>query len=59
MDFKQYEVEGLFFKTDHCSTQKGFNTFGDEGKASAIKEMRNLAVNNDFLGEFSCESLTK
>ena len=59
MDFKQEEVEGLCFKTDHGSTQKGIKKFGDEEKASAMKDACNMVVKNDCFWEFPCKSLTK
>ena len=59
MDFKHDKVEGLCFKIDQCSAQKGIKMFGDEGKASAMEEMRNLAVKNDCFGELQHESMTE
>ena len=50
MCFKGDKVEGLCFKTDQHSVQKGIKKFGHKVKASEMKEMRNLAVKKYSFG---------
>ena len=42
------EIEGLCLKTEHYSAQRGIEVFGVKGKESAMKEMKNLAIKNNY-----------
>ena len=39
--------------------QAGIKKFGGSGKMSAMKEIRNMSIKNDFFGEIKHESLTE
>ena len=52
------EVEGLCLKTKQHSIQQGIKAFGEKGKESAMKEMKNLAIKNDCFDEVEYELLT-
>ena len=59
IDCQLDEVKGLCCKTERLSMQSGVKKYGDEGKKSALKEMKNLVVKNDCFGEVEYESLTE
>ena len=59
LHFKGNEIEGLCFKTEQCSTQKGIKKFGEKLKTSAMKEMRNLAVKNDCFRKVHYDKLSQ
>ena len=59
INYQGDEIEGLCMKTEHISTQSGVKKHGEEGKTSAMKEMRNLAVKNDRFKEVNYDSLTE
>ena len=58
MDYRSDEIEGSCYKTDHHSIQSGINKCGDEGKVSAMKDIRKLAIKNNCFGELEYEDLS-
>ena len=59
LNYARDEIEELCFKTEQCSVQKGIKVFEDKGKQSAMKEIKNIAIKNNFFGEVEHESLTR
>ena len=59
LDYKGDEIEGLCLKTEQYSIQKGIQVFGDKGKESAMKEMKNLTIKNDCFDEVKYEDLSE
>ena len=59
MDYSGDEIEGLCFKTEQHSIQKGIKIYGEKGEQSAMKEMKNLAIKNECFGEIDYSSLTQ
>ena len=57
MGYTSDEIDRLCIKTEQHSVQKGIETFGEKGKESAMKEMRNLAVKNSCFEELDYDSL--
>ena len=51
--FKGDEIEELCFKTEQLIMLKGAQKHGDKGKASEIKDIRNLAVKMKCLEKFN------
>ena len=41
------------------SIQRGIQKYGDKGKNSAIKEIKNLTIKNDCFGEIYYRSITQ
>ena len=59
LGFRQNEIVELSFKAQQWSVQQGIRKFGDEGKKSAMKEIKNLAVKNNCFGEVDYKSLSQ
>ena len=59
MGYTSDEIDGLCMKTEQYSVQKGIETFGEKGKESAMKEIRNLAAKNSCFEELNYDSLTE
>ncbi len=53
-DYQPNEIETLVYKTKQMRVREGIRRHGDEGKASAMKEVTNL-VENDCFGETEYE----
>ena len=58
LNYSVNEIDGLCMKTEQYSVQKGIKVFGEKGKESAMKEMRNLAMKNDCFDEVEYEALS-
>jgi len=59
LGFKQNEIVELSFKAQQWSVQQGIRKFGDVGKKSAMKEIKNLAVKNNCFGEVDYKLLSQ
>jgi len=59
LGFRQNDIVELSFKAQQWSVQQGIRKFGDEGKKSAMKEIKNLAVKNNCFGEVDYKSLSQ
>jgi len=59
LGFRQNEIVELSFKAQQWSVQQGIRKFGDEGKKSAMKEIKNLAVKNNCFGEVDYKPLSQ
>ena len=57
-DFDLEECTGMAFKAKQMNVKQGIKQFGDDGKASALKEIKNLTGNECF-GEIDYETLTQ
>ena len=57
-DFDLEECTGMAFKAKQMNVKQGIKQFGDNGKASALKEIKNLTSNECF-GEIKYETLTQ
>ena len=59
LDFNMEECAGMAFKAQHqMNVKQGIKEYGDDGKASALKEINNLTSNECF-GEVAYETLTQ
>ena len=59
LNFDHNEITGMMFKVEQMSVQKGIEKYGKQGKESALKEIKNIAVKNKCFKEISYESLTQ
>ena len=57
-DFDFDEITSMMFKAEHMSIQQGIQRYGEDGKKSAMKELRNLTGNECF-GEIDYTSITQ
>ena len=51
------KIDRLHVRTKQCSAQKGIETLSENGKESAMKEMRNLVVKNSCFEEIDYNPL--
>ena len=59
LGFHGTDVDELCFKAEQMSMQRDIKVHGEKGKASAMKEIRNLAKRNEYFGEVKHESLSQ
>ena len=57
-DFNLEECAGMVFKAHQMNVKQGIKEYGEDGKASALKEINNLTSNECF-GEIEYEKLTQ
>ena len=57
-DFNLEECAGMVFKAQQMNVKQGIKEYGDDGKASALKEINNLTSNECF-GEIDYDRLTQ
>ena len=53
------KVSKMIFNAKQWSIKKGIKKYGDKGKKSALKEIRNLTVKNNYFGETNYNKLTQ
>ena len=58
LDLDRNDICSLVFKAKQMGIQQGIKQYGDDGKESVMKEIRNLTTNECF-GEISFETLTQ
>lgn len=59
LGFKGDESDGICFKKEQHIFQKVFKKFDEKRMASAMKEIRNLAVKNDYFVEVDYDKLSQ
>ena len=47
----------MYFKTKQISIQQGVIKYDEDGKLSAMKEIKNLVIKNDYFSKLNCNSI--
>ena len=53
------EILQLYLKQEQMSIQRGIQKYGDKGKNSAMKKIKNLTAKNDCFGKINYDSITQ